>query len=144
MASFEYVWETPLQKCLSLPAQKEVSVNVNAMNGQFANVNYLIQNEPELTKWLNQSAQCSQDQDPIFWIKAKSPPGKEPTSPKEITPKEPSVNPVSLASQTLYKTVKKTGAIAGIVPNEGVAPTLPPQTGLVASDSLMNSYNSVK
>jgi invasion protein IalB len=144
LASFARVWEAPLQKCPSLPAQREVSVNVDSADGRVANVIYTIQNEPGLTKWLSQSAQCSQDQEPVFWIRAKSHPGKEAPSAKEILQTEPSVNPVSLASQTLYKSVKKAGATAGIVPNEGVAPTLPPQRGLVASDSPMNSYNSIK
>lgn len=139
VASFDRVWETPLQKCPSLPEKKEVVVRVDLRDNKVGDdVTYSVQNEPVLTKWLNQSAQCSQDQEPVFWIRAKLARSKEAPA---ASPIESSINPMSLASQTLYKSVKATGAIVGIVPNEGVAPTLPLQTGLIASESPLNSFN---
>ncbi|WP_426409472.1 invasion associated locus B family protein [Bradyrhizobium ganzhouense] len=138
IASFSRVWDAPLQKCPSLPDKKEVAVNIEMSDGRFANVSYKVENEPSLKLWLNQSTQCSQDQEPVFWIRVK-----QPASGREVTAANV-VNPVSLASQALYRTVTKAGAVAGIVPSEGVAPTLPSQTGMIESDSRFDSFNSIK
>jgi invasion protein IalB len=140
-SSSERVWEAPLQKCARVPAFKDVAVNVDVMDGAVVSLDFNVENEAELTKWLDQSAPCSQDT--VYWIKLKSSAVKEQaTAAKE---QAATVNPVSLASWTLYQTVSKKASTVGIVPEAGsFTPTLPAYDGLTASGSTMKSYNSLK